>query len=295
MIIESEKISPKLPWLTIASTILSGLFLAVATYIFGVVAALIFADKIEVYFVERPPSASKKFEKLVVIDNYSTSIVEDMQFTIVAVNATLSDFVNLGGLEQSAPAPQTLLVKISRLLPNRQASFLLTSDVFVPEDSFRLAKGPAGIRFKSKSRLVDSLVDWSQLQNAGIQFLIYVAGLLFFERRLGQLKSLANELKIDIQNKDDAIKRIERSNIKMKLTHFRRALSQGRENRLWREVALGAFEQTAGNRDAAKKMLNLILVKARITPVKSIDDLDEEEIVQSIEDAKTMLSSLGPS
>lgn len=214
----------KIAWSTIASTIAAGLLLAAFNYGFSSLAAYLLLERVDVYLVERPRLDNGKFQKLVVIDNFSSSAIEEVEFTIGAENGIVSSATNLGKLEQNAVAPKSLLVKIVGLLPNRQASFLLQSDDAVPEDSFRLVKGPSGIAYKAKDKLRDSWFDWSQFVSVLIQFLIYVIGMLYFDKRVasvladvGRLEDQLKARKADLDEARDFQLRLRKDNAKTHL------------------------------------------------------------------------------
>jgi hypothetical protein len=202
-------------------------------------------------------------------------------------------------IDQSALAPRTLLVKVFGLLPNREASFVLQSDAAIPDESVRLVKGPSGVAFKSKDRLRDSWFDWSQFISAFFQFLIYVIGISYFDKRAADVSAQSDELKVRIGKAQVEMEetraltaKLRQEELRNKLVQVRRILNLARENRLWREVALGILQQDARQDGAAKRLLAVILKKAGIKLVKSPDELDVEDLLEAIEEAKSRLAIL---
>jgi hypothetical protein len=294
---EKTESRPRVAWSTMLSTIVIGLLLAAFTYGFSLLATYVFSDRADVYFVERPVLENGKFQKVIVVDNFSSNVINDLQFTITAENAVSSAPVNVGNIEQSIVAPRTSLIKISSILPNRQASFILQSDLDVPAESFRFVKGPIGVRYKSKDKIYESWFDGSQLISALIQFLIYVLGMWYLERRISNVRVDADELKSDIskmRNEDEKNKsllaKLQQNHLRNKLGQIRRIMNLTKENRLWREVALGVLQRDAKDQNAAKKLLSIILKKAGIRPPKTIEDMDDEELLEALQEAKSELA-----
>lgn len=289
----------KVAWSTIFSTIAAGLLLASFNYGFSLLATYLFSEKVDVYFVERPVSDARRFEKLVIVDNFSTNVINEIQFTVTAEQSAVSSQINLEKIEQTAVAPRTSLIKVFGLLPNREASFVLQSDIAIPDDSFRIVKGPNGLGYKSKDKLRDSWFDWSQFINVVVQFLIYIVGMLYFDRRiavfLAQVEELRTELrngKAEVEKAQSRYAKIERENMKNKLVQVRRIMNLTRENRLWREVAIGILEQVAGDQNAAKRFLSVIFRKAGIRLTRTLDELEDEELLDAVENAESQLALL---
>jgi hypothetical protein len=262
---DKAEIKAKVSWPSIFSTIAAGLLLATFNYGFTLLATYLFSEKVDMYFVERPVSDARRFEKLVIIDNFSTNVINEIQFTVTAEKSAVSSQINLEKIEQIAVSPRTSLVKVFGLLPNREASFVLQSDIAIPDDSFRVVKGPNGLGYKSKDKLRDSWFDWSQFINIFMQFLIYIIGMLYFDKRIAGFLAQVEELRTELRNGRAEVekaqvryRKIEQENLKNKLVQVRRIMNLTRENRLWRDVALGILEQVARDQNAAKRFLGVI-------------------------------------
>lgn len=289
---EKVEAKAKVSWPTIFSTVAGGVLLAGFTYFFALVGPYIFSDRADIYFVERPLLPNGKFQKLVVLDNYSWSLLNDIQFTIGAEGLEISQPINFDKFELKELSPKTTVIRLDGVLPNRQTSFVITSSNYVSGDSFRAVKWSIGFRFLSKDKLVESWFDWSQFLNAIIQFFIYVAISLYFDRRLAAIGSVADLRLGELREIRADVRKIEQGYLKIKLTQLRRILSLSKENRLWREAAIGGLEQGLMNGDSARRLIGIILGKAGIKPGKNLDDLAEDEMIDAIEDTEMAIDRL---
>jgi hypothetical protein len=249
---------PKISWPSIFSTIAAGILLAGLNYSFSSLATYFLTERIDVFFVDRPRTEGGRFQKLAVIDNFSSNKIDDLQFSIATENGTVSSQINMERIDQSVVGPRTFLVKVFGLLPNREACFVLESDVAIPDDNVRLVKGPSGVAFKSKDKLRESWLDWSQIISAFIQFLIYVIVMTYLDKRVAQFSALSDELNAKLSKTQAEMEQnrtltaeLRQDELRNKLVHVRRILNLGRENRLWREVALGILQQDSRGHGAA--------------------------------------------
>jgi hypothetical protein len=279
---EAKKVS----WSSIFSTVAGGLILAGTTYFAALFAPYVFSNRLDLYLIDRPLAPDGSFQKLVVVENFSSSSIAELQFTIAGENLQISAPVNFEKSDLQTLGPASTLVSLTGVLPTRVASFVLSSKFLLSENSFRPIKVPFGYRYVSKDRLVESLFDWSQLVNAIIQFVIFVSISFYFDRllarKLGELESIRRDL--DRTSKD--IEELRKAYQKIKLLYMKRALNLAKENRLWREAAVDAFENLVENHDLAKKLLFILLRKAGVRPEGTLDDAAGDDLIEKIEDAQ---------
>ena len=296
---EQAATGQKVSWSTIFSTVATGLLLAAFNYVIGTAANYFFSERADIYMVERPTLPDSKYQKLLVVDNFSSSILNDVQLSVAADRVEIVAPVNFEKFEQTSLGPRTVLIKISGVLPNRQASVLLQSDVQLSDESARVVKGPSGARYKSKDRISESWLDWSQFLNAFIQFAIYVAGRRYFERRISAVRTHSDEVieRFDTQKTEAeemrlALQKLKDQVLRFRLTKIRQVMSLTRENRLWHNVAVGILEEVSKDKDSARKLLSIILRKAGIKPRKDWEDFEDEELIELVQDAEAELSGL---
>ncbi len=261
----------------IVFNVTSGILLAGAIYVSGQTAKYAFIEKGDLYFVELPRSADGKYQKALVIDNFSTALIDDLEVTVRAASVSAHDPINISSIEQRPIAPGVALVKLGGVLPNRQSNVTLTSDNLIEQNSIRITKAPAGFEFRAKDRLEQSFFELGPLLNAVIMFVIYVAGLTYFDRRFALVRKQLDDTQQEIEKKQQfveetkgEIQRIKIADVKSNLRYARRILNLSKENEFWHDLMQRAMKQAINEEINAKKLIGLMLAKCGIKPEKTL-------------------------
>ena len=127
-----------------------------------------------------------------------------------------------------------------------------------------------------------------------MQFLLYVVLMLYFEKQhaglltqFGETRGHLKTRQAEIEENGRLLIKLRQDELKKKLVHFRKIIELSRENRLWREVIVGILQQGAKDEGSAKRLLGVILRKAGIKLTKVPDEIDEEELLEEIKEAKS--------